>query len=241
MARLSEQMERYDDMVEYMQRVAKMDKELDFSERALISVAFKSSLVSGREALRHIAAEEAQGLQPHEAEHIALYRQRVEAELDRKLGEIILTLDNFLIPKAVDQEAEALVFFIKMKGDYNRYRTEFKKDDASCAEAEKAYSEALAKAKVGLNAAHPILLGCALNFSVFLKEIQGNSMEAVSLARQTWKDAEPALTSLDPQTAGESSEIVALLVRNLELWQTGVQVGVDGHAAELDGTAVEDL
>ena len=55
-ARLSEQGERYEDMVKYMKDVAKYGKELSNDERNLLSVAYKNSVKTRRDAWRTIQA-----------------------------------------------------------------------------------------------------------------------------------------------------------------------------------------
>ena len=59
MARVAEQAERFDDMVKYLQEVAKRKTE-DFTteERNLLSVGFKNQIGSKRTAIRTISAIE---------------------------------------------------------------------------------------------------------------------------------------------------------------------------------------
>jgi 14-3-3 protein epsilon len=53
-ARLSEQGERYEDMIKYMKQVAKTGQELSNDERNLLSVAYKNSVKTRRDAWRTI-------------------------------------------------------------------------------------------------------------------------------------------------------------------------------------------
>merc|ERR1712139_414382 len=102
---------------------------------------------------------------------------------------ILGLLDGALIPAAKD--AEAKVFYHKMKGDYFRYIAEFtggdKKSDAAN-KAKGAYDDAMTAASE-LAVTHPIRLGLALNFSVFHYEVLNNPEEACKLARQAFEDA----------------------------------------------------
>mmetsp|Transcript_143546 Transcript_143546/g.357721 ORF Transcript_143546/g.357721 Transcript_143546/m.357721 type:complete len:249 (+) Transcript_143546:82-828(+) len=238
MARLAEQAERYDDMCEYMKRAAMMGIELDLEERNLLSVAFKNSLGSVRQAWRVTVSDE-QRL-PHAAQWIRDYRARLEAELDSKCTEILAALDTHLIPKTTDDEAK--VFFMKMKGDYHRYHAEFQNEGGraeAAGKAQAAYKDALAQAETLLGPAHPMRLGLALNYSVFFNEVLGQTQEAVQLARGTLEAATGALEGLDPERQRESAQIMQLLSDNLQLWTSAA--AADGKAPELDGTAVEDL
>ncbi len=51
------------------------------------------------------------------------YQQKIKGELNRYCNEIIELVDNQLIQKASTSEAQ--VFYLKMKGDYYRYVSEF--------------------------------------------------------------------------------------------------------------------
>ena len=54
---------------------------------------------------------------------INYYKNRVEKELDQYCNEILTLIDNVLLKKTVNTESR--VFYHKMKGDYNRYISEF--------------------------------------------------------------------------------------------------------------------
>lgn len=55
-ARLSEQGERYEDMIKYMKAVAQFNVEFSNDERNLLSVAYKNSVKTRRDAWRTIQA-----------------------------------------------------------------------------------------------------------------------------------------------------------------------------------------
>jgi len=84
MAKLAEQAERYDEMVEAMKQVAKMDVELTVEERNLLSVAYKNTIGARRASWRIISSieqkEENKGNEQH-VSRIRDYRNKVEAEL----------------------------------------------------------------------------------------------------------------------------------------------------------------
>jgi len=84
MAKLAEQAERYDEMVEAMKKVAMMDTELTVEERNLLSVAYKNVIGSRRASWRIISSieqkEESKGNDAH-VNKIKQYRTKVETEL----------------------------------------------------------------------------------------------------------------------------------------------------------------
>jgi len=61
-------------------------------------------------------------------------------------------------------------------------------------------------------------VGLALNYSVFLYEVQGKSSEACELAKQAFDDAIAELDTLDEESYKDSTLIMQLLRDNLTLW-----------------------
>jgi len=233
MARLAEQAERHDDMVQYMKRVASFGAELTLEERNLLSVAYKNAASARRAAWRSITYQEAQENPVHKPA-IANYKTTVEAELDEVCKDVLDLLDKYLIPTA--SPGESKVFYMKMKGDYYRYSAEFKSGPghAACAEAAKqAYQEAMTEATGSLHPASQIRLGLALNYAVFYNEVLRDADSAISLAKSTLEEGQVAMDSLDPVQQQDSLQILQLLSDNLSLWNSGTP----GQ----DGTAVEDM
>jgi len=58
MARLSEQTERFEDMINYMKKYIDITKDLKDEERNLLSIAYKNAVSSRRTAWRAISAFE---------------------------------------------------------------------------------------------------------------------------------------------------------------------------------------
>ena len=109
------------------------------------------------------------------------------------------------------------------KGDYCRYKAEIAVENEDrkrvCDEANEAYNKAqeIAKEK-DLPSTHPILLGLALNFSVFYYEIQNNREKACELAKKAFDDAISDLDRLNEDSYKDSTLIMQLLRDNLTLW-----------------------
>mmetsp|Transcript_44515 Transcript_44515/g.105493 ORF Transcript_44515/g.105493 Transcript_44515/m.105493 type:complete len:253 (-) Transcript_44515:116-874(-) len=242
MARLAEQAERYEDMVEYMKRVAMMGAELSLDERNLLSVAYKNSVGARRSAWRnvHSLEEKEAGKGPAVVELMRGYRAKVEQELNQKCSEILQILQTVLLPLP-SATSEPKVFYLKMKGDYHRYQAEYAAGDvqSKCAQdAHDSYQEAtsLATGPGGLPATHPIRLGLALNFSVFYYEVYGAPDKACALARAAFDEAVQSMGQLEEDQYKDSATILQLLRDNLTLWQSE-----GGKPPEQDGTAVEEM
>jgi 14-3-3 protein epsilon len=225
MAKLAEQAERYEEMVEYMKQLAEIaDTDLTLEERNLLSVAYKNVVGARRASFRIISSieskESTKDPNSTEVKIIVDYRKTIETELDKICNEILVLLDTNLISKA--STAEAKVFYYKMKGDYYRYLAEFRNEEAIKKEvansSEEAYESAQKTALTELSPTHPIRLGLALNYSVFMYEVQSKPQEACNLAKGAFDDAIAELDTLDEESYKDSTLIMQLLRDNLTLW-----------------------
>lgn len=233
-AKLAEQAERYDEMVEAMKNVAKLDVELTVEERNLLSVGYKNVIGSRRASWRILSSieqkEESRGNHQN-ANKIKEYRQKVETELSAICNDIMSVIDEHLIPSCTP--GESTVFYYKMKGDYYRYLAEFKSgnDRKDVADLSlKAYEAATASADAELASTHPIRLGLALNFSVFYYEILNSPERACRLAKQAFDEAISELDNLSEESYKDSTLIMQLLRDNLTLWTSDIpEEGEDGH------------
>ncbi|KAA8515116.1 hypothetical protein F0562_018295 [Nyssa sinensis] len=225
-AKLSEQAERYDEMVESMKKVAMLDVELTVEERNLLSVGYKNVVGARRASWRILSSieqkEEAKGNEQN-AKRIKEYRQKVEEELSTICSDIMSVIDEHLIPSS--SAGESTVFFYKMKGDYFRYLAEFKSGNERKEAADqslKAYQTAITAAESDLSPTHPIRLGLALNFSVFYYEIMNSPERACHLAKQAFDEAISELDSLSEESYKDSTLIMQLLRDNLTLWTSDI-------------------
>jgi len=222
LAKLAEQAERYEEMVENMKVVASADQELSVEERNLLSVAYKNVIGARRASWRIVTSieqkEESKGNEA-QVKLIKEYRQTIEKELGKICEDILEVLDEHLIPSA--QTGESKVFYHKMKGDYHRYLAEFATADKRKESADKsleAYKAATEVAQTDLAPTHPIRLGLALNFSVFYYEILNSPDQACHLAKQAFDDAIAELDTLSEESYKDSTLIMQLLRDNLTLW-----------------------
>ncbi|KAI5057779.1 hypothetical protein GOP47_0028030 [Adiantum capillus-veneris] len=229
MAKLAEQAERYEEMVEYMERLAKSSsgEELSVEERNLLSVAYKNVIGARRASWRIVSSIEQKEESKGNDDHLALirdYRIKVEGELSNICHNILSLLDSHLIPSAASPEAK--VFYSKMKGDYHRYLAEFKTGAERKEAAENtllAYKSAQDIATANLAPTHPIRLGLALNFSVFYYEILNSPERACNMAKQAFDEAIAELDTLGEESYKDSTLIMQLLRDNLTLWTSDMQ------------------
>lgn len=241
-AKLAEQAERYDEMVEAMKTVAKMDTELSVEERNLLSVAYKNVIGARRASWRIISSIEQKEESKNGEEKLSLirkYREAVEKELCDVCNDVLEILDKCLIPNA--SSGESKVFYFKMKGDYYRYLAEFATGNDRKTSAENslvAYKAASDHANHDLPPTHPIRLGLALNFSVFYYEILNSPDRACRLAKAAFDDAIAELDTLSEESYKDSTLIMQLLRDNLTLWTSDMQGEGDGDQKD---STVQDI
>jgi len=233
-AKLAEQAERYEDMVDAMKSVVESkdkDKDLGNEERNLLSVAYKNVVGARRSAWRIISSLEQKSEGGNKAELAEEYRKKIKGELKEKCEEVLNLIDKHLHPSAKDDEPK--VFYLKMKGDYYRYLVEIEPSESDerkelASKSQKAYNDAKEQAK-DLPSTHPIRLGLALNFSVFYYEIENDQEKACKLAKTAFDDAIADLDNVEEDSYKDSTLIMQLLRDNLTLWQT------DSGDTEVDG------
>jgi len=92
MAKLAEQAERYDDMVQYMTELTVMNKKLSDEQRNLLSVAFKNVVGARRSAWRITSSMEQRHVEKNDevnSKLAAAYREEIEAELEVNINLIV--------------------------------------------------------------------------------------------------------------------------------------------------------
>jgi 14-3-3 protein epsilon len=228
---LAEQCNRFNEMVSFLEDMLKSrDKDLNSDERNLLSIAYKNSISGLRSALRTIMAYENKEKKKENSTflpYIQEYRKKVEDELTKTCKNVLKVIDEDLLKKAEDDEAK--VFYVKMKGDYNRYIAEYAEGDLKkqvSDDALKSYNEASETAK-SLPVLNPIALGLALNFSVFYYEVMNDHSKAIDIASQALDKANKELPNIDEDADDnrDTVSIVNLLKENLDMWKSEEEDG----------------
>ena len=218
LARVAEQAERFEDMVDFLSKVLDVKgAEVSSDERNLLSVAFKNLISSKRAACRTIAAIEQNPKYSKYATALADYKAQIEDKLTSDCKSIISTINDKVLSK--ESQGEAKAFFVKMVGDYYRYIAENAKgalmEEVKQA-ALKAYTEAN---QITLPPCNPIKLGLALNFSVFHYEVMKNHKAACDLADEALQSALDKIDELEEEDFRDAKSIIELLKENLTIWK----------------------
>ena len=221
LAKLYERAERFPEMVKSINKFVELDPKLTKDERIILSAGYKN-IISGKRAswrLLNGLERKEQKKNSTQVENIHEVKANLKKELDQICEQIQNIIDKFLLPKASDSETK--VFYLKLKGDYYRYKCEFDADKDfpdTCDKAEKVYKEAYEIANKDLPITNSIRIGLALNFSVFYYEIKGLKDEACSIAKNAFDESMKLLDDLEKSKAKETLLIIQLLKENLILW-----------------------
>ncbi|KAJ9551463.1 hypothetical protein OSB04_015508 [Centaurea solstitialis] len=188
-AKLAEQAERYD-------------------ERNLLSVGYKNVVGSRRASWRILSSieqkEESRGNEVN-VKRIKEYRQKVETELSDICSDIMIVIDEHLIPSS--SAGESTVFYYKMKGDYYRYLAEFK--FGMIRKRQPISRLRLIKSRSISNSPHPVRFGFEL-------------LSGLPPAKQAFDEAISELDSLSEESYKDSTLIMQLLRDNLTLWTSDI-------------------
>jgi 14-3-3 protein epsilon len=221
LARVSEQAERFEDMVEFLNEGIDQKNGEDFTvdERNLLSVGFKNLIGSQRGAIRTIGAIEQNPKYQKYGGALGAYKKKIEKELYDQCMKIVNIAKNKCLGLASDDESKA--FFQKMVGDYYRYVAESAHDailEEVKAGALEGYDQAT-KLSQGLNACNPIRLGLALNFSVFHYEVMNDHKKACQIGEDALTNALENIDDVDEEVFRDAKSIIELLKENLSLWK----------------------
>merc|ERR1712091_372241 len=247
LAKLSEQAERYDDMVQYMKQIVNLGikaNELTVEERNLLSVGYKNMMSHRRTAWRTVQQNYDKNTNENntaQAQHDAEYRETIAQEVFELINEVCNDIVKVYVDganKAGDSDkSEVFVFFKKMEGDYNRYGAEItegtERRETFKKTALDAYNAAQEEGKK-LPSTNPIRLGLALNFSVFHYEICDAKQTASELAKEAFDTAIDHLDTLGDDEYKDSTLIMQLLKDNLTLWNNDELGADDGDDIQVD-------
>ena len=130
LARITEQAERHEETMKYMEEIVKLKNEdLTIEERNILSSAYKNCVSSRRNAWRSIYGVEIKE-KSNNSKFLNLVvglKATLEKELNELCGRVLKTIDEYLLKRASSDESK--VFYLKMKGDYYRYLAEFNRGE----------------------------------------------------------------------------------------------------------------
>ena len=222
LAKLYERAERFPDMVKAINKFIELNPKLTKDERNILSAGYKNIISKKRTSFRLLNNMEKKEEKKNSTQiaNIREIKGAIEKELSQACEEIQKIVDKYLVPNATDSENK--VFYLKLKGDYYRYKCELdgKDFEETCNKAEKVYKEAYEIANKDIPITNSTRLGLALNYSVFYYEIKGLKEEACNIAKNAFDEAMKVLDDLEKSKAKDTLLIVQLLKENLILWSS---------------------
>ena len=222
LAQLAEQCERYDDMVYYIKLLAYTKKILTFHERNTLALAYKNAITSQRNAWRTLETQlkTTDKKDISSIQRIKSYQKTIETEILSVCNDAFKIIDEVLLPNS--KSSEDTVFFLKMKGDYQRYVCEISSDDIkinASTIAHEAYQKAYETACETMTPTHPLRLGVLLNFTVLYYDIFLKQDKACEMAKKGFDEAISNLDNAkDDINYKDSTVLLQLLRDNLTLW-----------------------
>lgn len=198
--KITDQAEQSDAMIALMHELIKRNSTLNNEERNQLSIAYKNKVGPERTSWRildSISKRDNQRASLTDAEKARQMEllESVKLDVENKLINFCNEIIGFINDKLLKNEKnpKAIIFYLKMKGDYHRYLAEFQVEKTkekevvpSAMEASKAYEEAMTLAVAELETTDPTRLGLALNQSVFYYEIFNNARKACEIAKKAF-------------------------------------------------------
>ena len=223
LAKLYEKAEKYNDMFKFINKFIELDPKLTKDERNILGAGYKNIVSDKRASWRLLNTMEKreEKRNPSQIPYIKEVKEIIEKELIQICDEINKIIDKYLLPNAPDIENK--IFYLKIKGDFYRYKCEIlngKDFEDTCSKAEKVYKEALDIANKELPISNSTRLGLALNYSVFYYEIKKSKDEAIIIAKNAFDESMKILDDLEISRAKDTLLIIQLLKENLISWCT---------------------
>ncbi len=223
LAKLYEKADKYNEMFKFVNKFVELDPKLTKDERNILSSGYKNIVSDKRSSWRILNSLEKREEKKNSSQivNIKEVKENIEKELTQICDEIEKIIDKCLLQNAPDIENK--IFYLKLKGDYYRYKCEFvlgKDFEDVCNKADKVYKEAYDIANKELPISNSTRLGLALNYSVFYYEIKKLKDEAINIAKNAFDESMKILDDLEISKAKDTLLIIQLLKENLISWCT---------------------
>lgn len=224
LAKLNEKACHYNDMLDFLDKFIALNPVLSKEERQFLNAAYKTTICPKRNSWFAVSLLE----KKEDNAKIKGYHKEIKAIIEKEIREICnkmdTLVDNFLIPNS--QNNEFKVYYMVLKGDYYRYLCEITQGEELAKNIEKAsssYQKALELCKY-ISILNSTKLSLALNYSVFLYEIEKKKKEGIALARNMYEEAVMRIESkkescdIEKTIAKDSLFIIQLIKENFIFW-----------------------
>ena len=234
-----------EDMKKFVKKAVELNPVLSGRVRKMLSMAYKRVVDDRREGWKIVYHTELNSSEA-DARVVSEYRKHLQANVDELCTEMLELLDGRLLPvlptvgevqctcegrvilkngAELSNKRELIcdrAYYLKMRADYLRYKVELLRlddpnRDAMLKNIDEAYGTAHLEA-VELGIGHPMVLGIALNWSVFYYEIHHDVSIAIFMAETAYDVAMPLLHTLTYDDYCKSDMILKLIQKNIVSW-----------------------
>ena len=218
---------RFDDMFDYFTEYMEQGNEVSERERQLYSLCIKESIGTRRNAwrsLQYLNSHHSDEPKTTGARGLGIERSLAD-EIKTRIGIAIAQVTKNILPTCI--AAQQRVFFLKLRGDLERYSAEITSGDDHeqwSYKAHSTYREAGDIAMCRLKPSDPVRLSLMLNLSVFYYEILNSPERACIVSKAACDDAlDVGLLSDQKKHEDESDhkeavEIFNSITANLRQW-----------------------
>lgn len=207
------------DKLEIMRELIHSNPCFNHDQRILFLSTYRAATLPKRNGLRMLAAIANQ--QKHRgknerAQKLDEIKSILQVDLFNLCNEVQQMIDDYLLPKASDQESNAFYFIIK--ADFFRYMHEFA-NAVEQIEYEKKANEFYQKAsEISLQKDSPLSLTISLNYSVFLYEVLKQKKKAIEIAQQALDESGILVNDGNDENYSESITMQGLIRENISAW-----------------------
>lgn len=215
LAAVAAEAQRYDDVLEFVKKLALLGVEMSHDERNLFSHAYKTVFLQRQRSLFILELPSAR-----KDETLASYRTQLENELIGFCVAVIESLGALLSAKCT---TESKVLYFRMQGDYYRYQVPLLQGQELVRQsvvlsADVAYTTAQLLAEQ-LHPAHPIRLAAALNYAIFFATVYDSLQHSLALTKATVFVALANSDSISPELSEDTLLYLELLYANIAAWE----------------------
>jgi 14-3-3 protein epsilon len=218
---------RFDDMFDYFAEYMDKGNEVSERERQLYSICIKESIGTRRNAWRSLKyLNSHKSVEPKgQADYPLSLERSLVAAIKTRIEIAIAQLTKNILPTCL--AAQQRVFFLKLRGDLERYNAEVTSGDEHehwSYLAHSTYREAGDVAMCRLKPSDPVRLSLMLNLSVFYYEILNSPERACIVSKAACDDAIDVGLLSDqkkPEDENEQKEAIELfnsITANLRRW-----------------------
>ena len=224
LARISEKTGNYEEAIKYIEKILSVKKnDLTKEEKNILQAAYKhlfSELRSSWRTLCNVLDRESRQKNCNIRELVENLKNEIETEMNNLCNKILQLIDENLLNRVSNIESK--IFYLKLKGDYNRYMIEYLKDENLKKEKIdiilNSYNEGLELSKK-LSFTNEIKLGLILNFGVFYNDNLNDPINALNITSDIYEGLIKEIDNLDDKQYKIINNIANLLKENIDNWK----------------------